>query len=137
MKKNILLIFVILLLLIFFSGFFWLYEAKYFVGRASITQASFSVDNSYLFLTPLRAKANGQEKIRITVFLLNDQGLGVLGKKVVLTENLNLKTEPVQETSDEQGKTFFDVSSNKAGEYSLEVKVDDVILPQKAHLSFY
>lgn len=137
MKKKILFLLLILLIFIFFSVFFWLYEAKYFVGRASVSQASFSVDNSYIFFTPLRAKANGNEKIRVTVFVLNDQGLGVLGKKVVLSSDINLKIEAVQPQTDQHGKAFFDVAASQAGEYFLEVKVDETTLPQKAHLSFY
>jgi hypothetical protein len=77
MKKYLLFISIFLVILLLFSGFFWLYEAKFFVGRASLTSASFSVENSYIFLTPLRAKAD-TKKIRLTVFVLNNQGLGYL-----------------------------------------------------------
>jgi len=136
MKKNLLFLVFFLIILIFFSGFFWLYEAKFLVGRASVSQASFSVDNSYVFLTPLRAKANNSEKIRITVFVLNNQGLGVLGKTVTLGQDPNLSVEGIQIQSDSYGKATFDVSSNLAGDYFLEVKVDGTTLPQKAHLSF-
>lgn len=137
MKKNLLFLMFFLIIFVFFSGFFWLYEAKFFVGRASVSQASFSVDNSYLFLTPLRAKANNNEKIRITVFVLNNQGLGVLGKQVVIGQDPNLSIEGIQVQTDNLGKATFDVLSSKAGDYFLEVKVDGVILPKKAKLSFY
>ncbi len=136
MKKNLLFLTIFLLILLFFAGFFWLYEAKFLVGRASVSQASFSVDNSYLFLTPLSAKANNSEKIRITVFVLNNQGLGVLGKTVTLGQDPNLSIEGVKVQTDDYGKAVFDVSAAKAGDYYLEVKVDGKPLPQKAHLSF-
>jgi len=126
-----------LLVLISFSFFFGLYEVRFFKSRASVSQASFSVDNSYLFVSPLRAKANGQEKIRITVFVLNSQGLGVLGKEVFLSRDPSLSIDIVQGQTDNFGKAVFDVSSTKAGEYYLEVSVDGQRLPQKAHLSFY
>jgi len=137
MKKNILLIVIFLIILIAFSSFFWLYEAKYFVGRASVSQASFSVDNSYLFVTPLKARASQQEKIRATVFVLNNQGLGVMGKRAVLSQDPSLSVEAVQENTDSFGKAVFDISASKPGEYYLEVTVDGQLLPQKAHLSFY
>lgn len=137
MNKKLLLSLITVFILIFFLLLFGLYQAKYFIGRASVTQTQFSINNSYLFLTPLRAKANGLEKIRITIFLLNDQGLGVLGKKVKLSQSPNIKQESIQEFTDEYGKSFFDVSSNVAGEYFLDVEVDSVVLPQKARLSFY
>lgn len=137
MKKNILILLIILVIFILFSVFFWLYEARFFVGRASVSQLSFSVDNSYLFLTPLRAKANGKEKIRITVFVLNNQGLGVMGKKVYFGRDEALNIEALSGITDNYGKAIFDVSSSRQGEYYLEVKVEDKVLPQKAHLSFY
>ncbi len=137
MKKTILLLLVILLTLVLVSSFLWLYEAKYFIGRASVTPSSFSADNSYLFISPLQAKAGNEEKIRLTVFILNNQGLGVLGKKVVLQSDPSLKIEKIQETTNEYGKAVFDVASTKAGEYYLEVMVENIPLKQKAHLTYY
>lgn len=137
MKRNFLSLLIVLLIFILFSGFFWLYQAKYFVGRASVIKASFSVDNSYIFLTPLRAKANRIEKIRLTVFVLNNQGLGVLGRNVDLSVDPSLIKEAIQARTDNFGKAIFDISSTSAGDYFLEVRVDDTLLPQKAHLSFY
>jgi hypothetical protein len=137
MKKLLFPIIIFFVILIFFSGFFWLYEAKYFVSKASLSQQSISVDNSYIFLTPLRAKANNGEKIRMTVFVLNSQGLGVMGKRVLPSRSDNLILEAVQPVTDSLGKAIFDISAAKVGEYYLEVKIEDVVLPQKAHLSFY
>jgi len=136
MKKNLFFISIFLVVLLLFSGFFWLYEAKFLVGRASVTSASFSIENSYIFLTPLRAKADNKEKIRLTVFVLNNQGLGVLGKSVIIGQDPNLKIEGIQIQTDSYGKAIFDIAASKPGDYFLEVKVDGQILPQKAHLSF-
>jgi hypothetical protein len=137
MKKHLIFLILFLLILISFSFFFGLYEVRFFKSRASVSQASFSVDNSYLFVSPLRAKANGQEKIRITVFVLNNQGLGVLGKEVFLSRDPSLSVDIIQGQTDSFGKAVFDVTSTKPGEYYLEVSVDGQKLPQKAHLSFY
>jgi hypothetical protein len=137
MKKHLIFLIIFLLILVSFSFFFGLYEVRFLKSRASVSQASFSVDNSYLFVSPLRAKANGQEKIRITVFVLNNQGLGVLGKELFLSPNPDLSVDIIQGKTDNFGKAFFDVASTKPGEYYLEVSVDGQKLPQKAHLSFY
>ena len=137
MKRRLLFLIFFLLILVLFSSFFWLYEAKYFIGRASVTSQSFSIDNSYLFVTPLRAKANEKEKIRITVFVLNNQGLGVMGKKVFISRDQNLYIEEIQALTDAFGKAIYDVAAAKPGEYYLQVSVEDKVLPQKAHLSFY
>jgi len=137
MKKHLIFLILFLLILVSFSFFFGLYEVRFLKSRASVSQASFSVDNSYLFVSPLRAKANGQEKIRITVFVLNNQGLGVLGKELFLSPNPDLLVDIIQGKTDNFGKAVFDVASTKPGEYYLEVSVDGQKLPQKARLSFY
>lgn len=136
MRKGLPFLLLLALVLIGFSIFFGLYEVKFFSSRATITNTSFSVDNSYIFVTPLRASANGQEKIRVTVFILNNQGLGVLGKKVFLAPDAALNIESIQGLTDSYGKAYFDVSASRAGEYYLEVRADDTPLIQKAHLSF-
>jgi len=136
MKKMTVFLLLFVVVLLGFVIFFGLYEVKFFNSRASISQASFSLENSYIFITPLQARANGQEKIRMTVFILNNQGLGVLGKKVFLPPHPALNIEAIQGLTDSYGKAYFDISSSRAGEYYLEVKVDDTALTQKAHLSF-
>jgi len=137
MKKNLIFLFILFFIIIFFSFFFGLYEVQFFKSRASVSKASFSIENSYIFISPLRAKANAQEKIRLTVFVLNNQGLGVLGKEVFLSRDGSLLVDIIQGQTDSFGKAVFDITSQKAGEYYLEVLVDGKKLPQKARLSFY
>jgi len=136
MKKLIPFFLITLVVLLGFVLFFGLYEVRFFSGRASVSQASFSIDNSYIFTTPLTAKAGGEEKIRLTVILLNNQGLGVAGKQVFVSPDSALNIQTIQGLSDNFGKAYFDISSDKAGEYYLEIKADDKALNQKAHLSF-
>lgn len=116
--------------------FFWFQEVKFFKIKADVSQATFSVDNSYVFVSPLKAQANGQEKIRLTVFILNNQGLGVQGKKVELGRDPKLQVVEIQSISDQFGKAIFDLSSNMAGEYYLDITVDGTKLKQQGHLSF-
>lgn len=137
MKKTVIILSLLLLVLLLMSGFFWLYEAKYFIGRATVALTEFSVANSYLFVSPLKAQGDGQEKIRITVFILNNQGTGVPSRKVIISSDPALQMETAQGFTDAFGKAVFDVSSSKPGEYYLEVTADAKVLPQKAHLLFY
>lgn len=136
MKKTIIFIIVLLILIVGFIGVFGLYEVKFFNTRADISQATFSIDNSYIFNTPSQARANGQDKIRLTVFILNNQGLGVLGKKIFVGTDSSLNIEVIQGITDNYGKAYFDISATKAAEYFLEIKVQDEALNQKAHLVF-
>ena len=136
MKKSIIFFIILLLVIIGFIGIFGFYEVKFFTGRASVSQASFSIDNSYIFSTPSQARANGQEKIRLTVFILNNQGLGVMGKKIFIGTDPSLNIEAIQGLTDGYGKAYFDISASKPGEYFIEIKADDTALNQKAHLVF-
>ena len=136
MRKSVIFIVVLLLIIISFVGAFGLYEVKFFSSRADVSQATFSIDNSYIFSTPSQARANGQEKIRLTVFILNNQGLGVLGKKIFIGTDSSLNIETIQGLTDNYGKAYFDISAIKAGEYFLEVKADDTVLKNKVHLVF-
>jgi len=136
MKKSLIFIIILLLVMIGFIGIFGFYEIKFFTGRASVSQASFSIDNSYIFSTPSQARANGQEKIRLTVFILNNQGLGVMGKKIFIGTDPALNIEAIQGLTDSYGKAYFDISATKPAEYFLEIKANDTVLKQKAHLVF-
>lgn len=136
MKKSLIFFIILLLVIVGFVGVFGLYEVKFFTGRADVSRASFSIDNSYIFSTPSQARANGQEKIRLTVFVLNNQGLGVLGKKIFIGTDSALNIETIQGLTDSYGKAYFDISASKPGEYFLEIKADDTALSQKAHLVF-
>jgi len=137
MKKILLFVILFLVVLFFFAGLFFFYEARFFSSRASTTKGSFSIDNSYIFVTPLKGKANSQERIRVTVFILNDQGLGVPGKTVVIAQDPGIVLDSNQGVTDSLGKVIFDIAGKQAGEYYLEIAVDETKLTQKAHLSYY
>ena len=136
MKKALIFLIILIIISAVFAVAFGLYEVKFFNSRADVSQASFSVDNSYIFSTPSQARANGQEKIRLTVFVLNSQGIGVLGKKISFSSNQDLSIETIQGLTDGYGKAFFDISSIKPADYYLDVLVDGTALNQKAHITF-
>ena len=95
-----------------------------------------SISNSYLFASPIRAKASG-DLIRVTVFLLDDEGNGIFDKKVnlrVLEGQLNIKE--VQSLTDETGKAVFDVASSVVGVYTLEAFTESTVLPQKVKVIY-
>ncbi len=96
----------------------------------------FSTENSYLFISPVEAKADQVERIRLTVFILNDQGRGISGKKVSLNTAQELLVEPVQEQTDTYGRAIFDVLTNKAGIYSIEALVEEIKVGESISLSF-
>jgi len=136
MKKSIQVLLIFVLVLIGFTVVFALFEVRFFQSRASAVSGSFSSENSYVFATPLSARANGQEKIRLTIFILDSRGLGVMGKKVSLSPNSSLNIEAIQGLTDGYGKAYFDVTAVNAGQYYLEVMADGTAIKQKAKLSY-
>lgn len=138
MQKVVIGILLFIIVGMFFSGLFFFYEARYMSGRASTVTNSFSPENSYVISVPSKAKGDGNQKVRVTVFVLNGQGLGVMGRSVALTTpaNSSMIVASTQSATDALGKAYFDISSGEAGEYYIEVKVDGFALPQKAHLLF-
>lgn len=95
-----------------------------------------SISNSYLFASPIRAKTAG-DLIRITVFLLDDEGNGLFDKKVSLrTLEGTLEIKEIQSLTDETGKAIFDITSALNGVYTLEAFTENIVLPQKVKVTF-
>lgn len=105
--------------------------------RANVVIEPFSKENSYIFLTPLRAKADGLEKIRLTVFVLNNQGLGVPAKNITWGDAADLQGSIVQNPTDDLGKAVIDFTSTKVQQVSLQIRVENEELPQQVKLNFY
>lgn len=127
---------IIISVLFLFSGLFWFVQVQYFTGRAQVVVDAYSKDNSYVFVSPLQASAADGERIRLTVILLNNQGLGVVGKMVRLENIGGLEINEVQPVTDTRGKAIFDISSKVPGEYYPSVIADNGQLPQKPKISF-
>lgn len=119
-----------------FGGFVFLYQVRFFTSRAYVITEPFSKDNSYLFASPLIAKAKTQEKIRLTVFLLDTRGMGVANKPVLVKADPALQIGVIQGTTDNFGKAIFDISSINVGSYYPVVTVDGVELSQNVRLTF-
>ena len=105
------------------------------VGTTPIKPQNVSLDNSYLFASPLKAAA-AAEKIRITAYILDGQGMGVPGKTVVLGQNSSISVSPIKPLTDESGRAVFDVSSNSVGLFAIEASVDGKKINQRVTVSF-
>lgn len=104
-------------------------------GRAS-TVGKLSLENSYVFASPLSACSDGISLIRISVFLLNDQGLGVSGQKVSLKAPGGLSISAVQDVTDSLGKAYFDIASFTAGTYALSAETNGKTISQSVNIGF-
>ncbi|MEK7528061.1 MAG: Ig-like domain-containing protein [Patescibacteria group bacterium] len=103
----------------------------------SSNQNSINIQNSYLFASPLTAKADGNEKIRLTIFLLDNRGLGVPNQKVDLSLPSTVHLINTQATTDDTGKAIFDAYSTTAGNFEISALVSSLRLPQKVKITFY
>lgn len=140
-KWGWMVVLLILLFLLFSLGLMVIFiqERTTFFGRAfgpAPRKGSVEIENSYMFASPLRAQADGTEKIRMTIVILDSEGLGVAEKLVVLGQDARLTINPVQPVTDSLGKAIFDLSSTTAGEYFLEASIDNQVLPQRVRVSF-
>jgi hypothetical protein len=133
-----LIIIIVLLLLSLASVTVIVVKPVIFFSKANTSNSGSSLDNSYVFASPLLAKADGQESIRITVFLLDGRGLGIPNHPVSLKSPSNINQKFIQAISDDSGKTVFDISSTTPGKYEISALADTVnMLPQKVSVVFY
>jgi hypothetical protein len=105
--------------------------------RAAGSATSIVLENSYLFASPLQAKADNKEMIRITIFLLDGRGLGVANQTVTLNLPKNITVANQQETTDQNGKAIFDLVSSTAQTANITAKTDSTKLPQSVKIVFY
>ena len=111
--------------------------------RAANSPGNYSLANSYVFGSPLVAKANGQDKIRVTAFLLDDKGRGVPDNQISL--NIVPKGQAkgslptvtgVAPTTDDFGRAVFEITSTATGQFVVTASISGLEFPQAATLTF-
>ena len=140
-KQGIILALVVLLILLFSLGItiVFIRQRTSFFGRAftpSTSSGEIVLENSYLFASPLSAQADGKEKIRVTIFILDSQGKGVYGQPVFLGQDERLEMTTIQAVTDELGRAIFDVAAKMPAEYLIEAKVNNQVIPQRVKVNF-
>jgi hypothetical protein len=136
--NNKLLILIIFLLLTLATSVVLVFRTTIFTGQAAGSNTSPVVlENSYLFASPLQAKADAKELIRVTVFLLDGRGLGVPNKTVKLNVNHSVSVQEIQPITDDSGKAIFDLSSPTGNKYEISATSDSRPVPQKIKVVFY
>jgi len=132
-------LFIILFLSIaLIASVFLVLRTTIFVKKASTgNQSSVVLENSYLFASPLQAKADNKEKIRLTVFILDGRGLGVSNQTISLSTSSKISITKIQNITDDSGKAVFDLSSNIPGQFSVAAKTKNGTIPQQVKVVFY
>jgi len=135
-KKSLILL--IFLLLALASTLGLVARITIFSGKATSSNTSpIALQNSYLFASPLQAKADSKEKLRITVFILDGRGIGIANKTVSLSLPQTISISDVQPITDDSGKAVFDLSTPVAQKTEVMAKIDNQAIPQKVRVVFY
>ncbi|MHA1280023.1 MAG: Ig-like domain-containing protein [Candidatus Helarchaeota archaeon] len=136
-RKSLAPVLIIVIIFLLIAGAMFLNRQQIiFKGRASPSK-TYSLQNSYIFGSPLTAMANGQEKIKISVFLLNQQGLGVEKKQVKLKVTpVGLDIETTQDITDKTGQAIFYASTKSPGRFQVSAQVDGQTFPQTVTVNF-
>lgn len=123
MLKRILTIIILLILILGLILVVYLVRQQTQLPGRATTPGVLSLENSYLFASPLVAKAGGGEKITISAFVLSDQGLGIPGEKVVLYSAPALQASVIRDETDSRGLAVFEITSLTSGQFSLWAQV--------------
>lgn len=105
-------------------------------AKTPVSGASISVQNSYVFASPVAALADGVSIIRITVFILNGNGLGVPGSEVSLKYTGKLTMDKTRSVTDNFGRAIFEITSDVPGSYTINAETQGSVLPQGVSVSF-
>lgn len=138
MKNNTWLFIIFAIFLLTLAVLFYFLKFRTLNKIASnvvVENVSVSNANSYIFTSPIRAKVNG-DLVRVTVFLLDNNGLGIKDKNVELIVDNLIEVRKIQPLSDQIGKTVFDLSATTAGVYQIEARVDGFVIDQKIKVTF-
>ncbi|MFZ3301206.1 MAG: hypothetical protein WA152_00655 [Microgenomates group bacterium] len=139
-RPNFLILVIILIIFLITLGIL-VYYVRFqtsIAPRASSqnTTNQLSLSNSYVFASPVRAAAGG-DLIRVTVFILDDEGNGLYDKKVELKPSVaTLEVKEIQAMTDETGKAIFDLSSDQVGNFTIEVLANGIVLPHSLKVVF-
>ncbi len=139
MRSNKFLLFIILFLLLALTASLYLVlkNTSLFTRASTTSNQDIALQNSYLFASPIQAKAGGEEKVRVTVFILDTQGLGISSKTVALEASGGVTITPLSPVTDDTGKATFDLSSIAPGRARLSATVDGAKVPQTVSVIFY
>jgi hypothetical protein len=104
----------------------------------SMTQAApaqtVSLSSSLIIGEKVMAKADGQEKVKVNVFVMDESGKGVSGKNVELTGGL--QGLPMSGQSADEGKATFEVASTNKGQIKLGANIEGVELGKYVTVTF-
>jgi hypothetical protein len=132
---QILAIVVFILILVLFTVF--LYEERSFTLQSRAQLSLISQENSFFFVTPTCALADGKQRARLTGFILNNTGRGTRNLLCdVRVRDYNMQIHTIQALSDEYGRVIFDLSTDNPGIYDIQIFCNDTLVSDSQRACF-
>lgn len=104
----------------------------------SLTQAApaqdVSLESSIIIGEKVLAKADGEDKVKVNVFIMDKSGKGIKGKNVELTGSM--AGLPMNGLTEDDGKSGFELSSNNKGQFKLGANVEGIEMGKYITVTF-
>lgn len=116
------------------------FVAAYAVPRVLVTMTKaapavkVSFTQSKIIGGKILAAADGEDKCRVNVFVMDESGRAVVGKAVALSGMETI--EPSSGVSNASGLVSFEMTSKEAGQFELMATVEGLPLPKGVRVTF-
>lgn len=110
-----------------------------YIGSNSRTRAAvseLSTESSYVFVSPSVMPYGVNNKVRITVFCIDNKGFGKPNMRVALETSSDIVVSVIQGLSDDKGKAIFDAFAIKPTSTTLGVYCGTTKITSEAQLNF-
>lgn len=120
------------------AGLFWI--AYYLVPRVLVTMTratpggKVSFESSLVIGEKILAKADDKDECIVNVFIMDSDGKGVAGKRVVLTGLEKVRAN--NEVTDSSGQIKYSMTSAVAGQFKVTATVEGVPLSKEVTVTF-
>jgi len=93
-----------------------------------------SLGESLMLGEKILARADGTDKCKVNIYVLDGTGKGIVGKRVALEGAEGI--DPKEVVSNSEGKAAFSISSNIEKQYDLTAKIEGVELTKSIKVTF-
>ena len=134
-KKQIVMLIVVLVSAVVIFVIAYSLVPRIFVSLTKAAPATtVSLTDSYVIGERILCKADGEDKCKVNVFLLDKNGKPVVGKGASMTGGAEIET--LNQLSDRDGKVGFEISSRTEGQVGLQVTHQSVPLGSSVTVTF-
>ena len=105
-------------------------------GINSRINPGLSETNSYIYTSPVNTDADGESQIRITIYVLDGQGIGVPGQELNFSKTPGVIYIYEQNITDGYGRAIVDAVSRSPGNYTIRAYLANGVFLKEAVISF-